>query len=309
MCFKENTAEQTKNESLILDGKECKGKHSAKDMIKNGWTIQYSQISKNKNHFNHMYMFKKIDTNNLPKLTKSYVKQPISKFNLSMTTTKLVTVNKNIATINLGNLKVGQSGIVINKSNKHEIIVASAIVQSSTSKQSTLILSKSNILLQDAIPTSTLIAKTNDTLVLNHMYNSSVLIAPNYSSYRLVKDTYSNQNFINSDLLAASLKITNSPLPTYDDIQKFTKAYDIGTIFIVAKNKLYIIDAKSLKVLDTTRLLTSNKKYISPFFTKITDIQQGFWSFGDDEIEDYDKFYISLIKKDKLKNTWSILPW
>ena len=41
----------------------------------------------------------------------------------------------------------------------------------------------------------------NDVLLLNYMYNSSLLIAPNIESFQAVRDNFKLNNFIHSDLL------------------------------------------------------------------------------------------------------------
>jgi hypothetical protein len=220
----------------------------------------------------------------------------------------LTTVNKNFATIAIGNLKVGQSGIIIHNTQNSSLIIANAIVQSTSLNKSTLILSESDILLQSALPTSNQKAKIGDIFVLNHMYHSSLLIVPNYEASKKIKELYPNQKFLNPDIFAAHLKITSLPVPTFRDIQKFCKSYNIGTIFIVVNNQLYIIDTNSLYTLQTTKLDIADKTMQSPFFTKITDIKTNILDFGADKIKDYNDFYLGLINNPNAIKT-SIFPW
>jgi hypothetical protein len=216
-------------------------------------------------------------------------------FNLETKEIILDTIHKNTATINNGNLIVGQSGIIIHKTQYNSIIIANAIVKSSSNKSSVLTLSKANDLIQDAIPTSNLKAKKGDIFILNHMYNSSLLIVPNYEALQKTKKLYPNQNFLNSDIFAAHLKTIASPTPTIKEIQKFCKSYDIGNIFIVVNNKLHIIDINSLKLIDKTDFYITNKKTQSPFFTKITNITTNFWNFKNNKIMDYHKYYTNIL--------------
>lgn len=220
----------------------------------------------------------------------------------------LTTVNQNIATISVGNLKVGQSGIIVHNTKNSSLIIANAIVQSSSKKESTLILSESDILIQSALPTSNQKAKTGDIFVLNHMYHSSLLIVPNHEASKKIKELYPNQKFLNPDIFAAHLKITSLPVPTFRDIQSFCKSYNIGTIFIVVNNQLYVIDTNSLHTLYTTKLSISDETTQSPFFTKITDIKTNLLDLGADKIKDYNDFYLELINNPNATKT-SILPW
>jgi hypothetical protein len=201
-------------------------------------------------------------------------------------------VNKNIATINVGNLSVGQSGVIIHKYKSHKsFIIANATVQLTTNDKSTLLLSKSNSLVQDALPTSNLKPQVGDIFVLNHMYSSSLLIVPNYETLQEIQNLYPKQNFLNPDIFAAHLKLNQIPTPTKKDIQEFCKSYDIGTIFVSINNQLFILDVNSLKTLDKIKLNTSTKKTQSPFFTKIKDIKNGLFNFKDGVIKDYNKYY------------------
>jgi hypothetical protein len=140
------------------------------------------------------------------------------------------------------------------------------------------------------------------------MYNSSLLIVPNYEASQKIKELYPNQKFLNPDIFAAHLKITSLPVPTFRDIQSFCKSYNIGTIFIVVNNQLHIIDTNSLQTLNKTKLAIKDDTTQSPFFTKITDIKTDIFDFGADKITNYNDFYLELINNPNAMKT-SILPW
>jgi len=214
------------------------------------------------------------------------------------TNTKEFTITnttKTTVTIDVANLIIGQSGIIVNNSNKTSLIVANAVVVATTNKNTTLKILASNNLKQDAIPTSTLKPKNGDILVLNHMYNSSLLITPNYETSQEILELYPKQNFLNPDIFASHLKISHTPIPTIKEMKNFCLSYDIGTIFISVDNKLYILDVNSLNILHNTTLTSTNKETQSPFFTKVMDIEKEFWDFGDDKIKDYNKYYTKIL--------------
>ncbi len=303
LCYKENTTISKINKSILLDGGECQGRLSATAMEKHGWKIEYSQVSKKKSVYNHLFIFKK-ETQAEKQSKVAITQQPQTKtkfktkraiFNLATKEILINDVNRNKATINTGNLKIGQSGIIVHKYNKDSIIIASAIVQSSSASSSTLMLYKPNTLVQSAIPTSSLQPANGDTFVLNHMYNSSLLIVPNYETYQEIQSLYPTQNFLNSDIFAAYLKIEALPVPKQKDVKEFCKANDIGTIFIAVNNQLYILDTYSFKTLHTNKLSMNDSKIQTPFFTKVTDIEKDFWDFGESEIRDYNSYFSALI--------------
>ncbi len=301
MCYKDSIISSTIDKSIKLDGKECKGKLSASQMEANGWVIQYSQVMDDREKFyNHLYMFKKGSSAQQPTQITIKEKNPITKasFNLLTKETSINNVKGSQATINIGNLKVGQSGVIVHTSNKRQsLIIANAIVKSTSTNQSILELSKPDNLTQSAMPTSKLKPQDGDTFVLNHLYNSSLLLVPNFEVSRAVHALFPKQNFLNPDLFAAYLKFESTPIPTQEDIQKFCKQSDIGTIFIVVENNLHILDTKTFKTLSVNSMYITDTTTKVPFFTKVQDIKKNFWNFGDKKITDYNNFYLSLINK------------
>jgi len=301
ICYKENSINPKINNSVLLDGGDCQGKFSLKTMKQNGWDLQYAQATKQKNGYNHLIFLSK-DENTNQQITQQ-PKKVQATIDLDIKEIKIKNIDKNIASIEVGNLIVGQSGIVIHKANDKLIIVGKATVKSSSNIGSTLILSKSNGITQNAIPTSKLKPQIGDTFVLNHTYNSSLLIVPNFEASQEIKTMYPKQNFFNPDIFASHLKIENLPSPKLKDIQEFCKSYDIGTLFIVANNYLYILDIESLEILDKTKIYIEDTTAQSPFFTKVTNIKENFWDFRNGEITDYNNFYVSLINNTKYQPT------
>ncbi len=322
LCYKNNIVDANLNINIKLSGEECKDKFTVNDMKNNGWTLDDSKIVQNNSStYNHIYIFKK-ETNITyqPKVKSKH----LNKLNLKMASFKISNVSKNQATINIGNLIVGQSGIILHPySNKNTVILATAIVKKTSNNSSTLVLSNNTLLAQDALPTTSLKARNGDIFILNHLYNSSLLIVPNYETSQSIKNIYSGQNFVNPDLFAAFLKISNKPVPKQKDFQEFCKSQDIGTIYIAVENNFYIIDVNSFKILKKTRLRISDTTTQTPFFTKVEDIKKSFWSFWNSDakkIEDYNSFYLALInntiylqnkdvEQSFLSKVKDMLPW
>jgi len=219
----------------------------------------------------------------------------IANINLNTQISKIYDVTKTEAKIDIKNLVVGQSGIIINKTDKHEIITSQATVIKSNDNHSVISFISQGILPQDAIPTSNLKPTNGDKFVLNHLYKTSLLIVPNLKSKQEVLKIFKTQNFINEDFFAANLKLNSQPVPTKETIISFCIKQQIGTIFVVVKNKLYILDTLSFKILDTVNVEINKDTTNVPFLTKVTEIEKGFWDFGPEKIENYDKYYLKLI--------------
>ncbi|MBI3873499.1 MAG: plasminogen-binding N-terminal domain-containing protein, partial [Arcobacter sp.] len=194
--------------------------------------------------------------------------------NLTEQITKLtnLTANNKEATINLGNLKIGQSGIVINNDLQgKQVILCYATVISSDNNNSIIKFDFREIIEQSAIPKTKLLPKNGDTFIINHLYKNSMIIAPNFKAITKIKQLYSNFNFLDIDLFGAYLKINNTPAPKKEDIVTFAHLNDLGSIFLVENKNLHILDAISLTKIETIPFEIDDNTTISPFQTNVED--------------------------------------
>jgi len=228
-------------------------------------------------------------------ITISFV---FASINLEVQETSLYDTSEETAKIKIANLQIGQSGIVTRTIDNNSIILSQAIVTKSDTNYSEIEFISKQILPQDAIATTLLSPQDNDTFILNHLYNTSLLLVPNNKAKNIIHQLYSTQNFLNEDFFAAHLKVEQSPHPSQKEISSFAQSKQIGTIFIVIKNTLYILDSISFKIIDTVAISNDDLSTNSPFFTKITDIKRGLWDFGSSKIEDYDAYYSDLLEID-----------
>jgi len=225
-----------------------------------------------------------------------FVLNSLNAINLSEHKYTIEKVTKTTALIHKGSLKIGQSGIIVHNfiANK-SIILTKASVISSDENKSIIKFIDTDILKQDSIVNTNLKPQNGDDFVLNHLYKVSLLIAPNFDAYRGISYAYSN-NFIDSELFAAYLKVNNIPVPNKKDFQDFLNKNNIGTLYIVVDKKLYIIDALTFKILQIRNLKLKNTKTTVPFYTNINEIKTSAFNwFGQEKIEDYNKYYLKLI--------------
>jgi hypothetical protein len=200
------------------------------------------------------------------------------------------------AKINVSNLKIGQSGIIVNTIDNNTLILTQAIVSESNNKTSTLKFIDNEIIPQDAIPTSKIKPTYGDKFILNHLYKTSILIVPNLEVKNKLLKLYPKQNFLNEDFFASHLKLIEVPLPTKNVITSFAQSQEIGTIFIVTEQKLYILDSITFKIIKSVPLEYNDTTTTLPFLTKIKKIETPFWSFGNRAIDDYNKYYLELVE-------------
>ena len=305
LCYKKNTTSISLDKTALLNGTDCQGKLSILTMGKNNWEVSDTKVIKENEFYNHIVIFTKKSkddiTNTFSKST--YYSKVFNKIDLNAKQVKIYDLSRNTARIKIKNLKIGQSGAVIHHSTKEDsIIIAIAEVIETNSEYSTIRITKKSILKQDAIPTSKYIASKGDTFILNHMYSSSLLIVPNSKAKAMVVLNYPNQKFLSEDFFASYLKVINTPILNKKNIINFAKSQQVGTIFIVIKNTLYVKDALTFKTIDKIALNINDSTTKVPFYSKIMKIEKGLLDFGDDKIENYNKHYLALVDNTTYSN-------
>ena len=275
VCYKKNWSSPSTIETAALDGGACEGKYSISQMKEMGWNVLDIKIDSEQNNLSYQYLLtndkvvnsqdaRKIQVEENTNLEKRLSFKPIG--------VKITDFENNQTTINVGNLIVGQSGVVIHiYDNDKRLIVANAQVIESNASTSLIKFSEFNDLKQDAIPTSNRSVEKNDILVLNYLYTASLLIAPNLDTFQTVRSNFKYNNFLHSDIFATKLKQDNMPYLTKKYIQKYAISQNLGTIFIVANQNIYVLDTKTLKVLTSYKMSYDTSKTEMPFYTRVTD--------------------------------------
>ncbi|WP_419769340.1 MAG: plasminogen-binding N-terminal domain-containing protein [Candidatus Marinarcus sp.] len=290
-CYKKDWLSPSTIETVALEGGECKSQNSIEQMKQNGWHIKDIQIASSQKGLNYTYILTDVKPAVSPYVNaRDEVKIP----SFDIQYTKISAVSNNTATIHLPNLRTGQSGIVVHTyPNGRSVIVANAFVASSNATTSTLTLSKFDDLKQNAIPTTSKKAQEGDTLILNYLYDASLLIAPTSDSFNVVREKFKKHNFLHSDIFATHLKVENEPLPSKETFIQFAKFQNIGTIFFVLNNKVYVVDAKTFNVLESYKIIYANNEEQLPFYTRVAEIDKAFWDIDFSGYIDMLKSFVS----------------
>lgn len=302
ICFKNGLEKPSLIETTPLDGEVCKGIQTLEDMKNSGWQVLDIKLQPVGNKFNYSYYFYKDDNKKSSVTSQKNVNQQLSlskgEFSIKPIGAKVTNINNNKSNIDIGNLIVGQSGIVVHiYDNDKRLIVSNAKVISSNENSSVVEFFPFNDLTQDAIPTSNRSVTENDILILNYMYNSSLLIAPTLDSFQAVRENFKLNNFMHSDIFAAKLKVENKPYPTKEDIQKFAIEQNLGTIFFVLDNKVYVLDTKTFTILESYAFTYESAEKQMPFYTRVEDIEESIFNssffdfFSEDKKSNYDEYY------------------
>jgi hypothetical protein len=301
VCYKNNVERPSMIETIPLDGGICEGNISLNEMKNDGWEILDIKIVSSQNKFNYTYYFVK-NENSQEKLVEN---ENYSKKNFSIKPigAKIEDIKDNRSTINIGNLVIGQSGIIVHiYNNDKRIIVSNAKVISSNENNSVIEFFEFDDLKQDALPTTKRKVEKGDVLVLNYMYNASLLITPTQNSFQKIRDNFKLNNFIHSDIFAAKLKIENKPYPTKEDFQKFAIEQNLGTIFFALDNKVYIVDTKTFTILESYFVSYENNEAQMPFYTRVEEIEDSildFSLFSDKKELSYNDYYKRILGLEK----------
>ena len=274
LCYKNDWKSPSTIETTKLEGGECNGDSSFEDMIKKGWFLKDIKITKGENGLNYSYLLtnkKEIEVDN-----STFMENKVAKLNYKPMGAKLENVNNESATINIPNLRVGQSAVIQHYyDDKKSMLVSNAYVISSNNSNSTLKLMPFLDLKQNALPTSNRKAQNGDIAIINYLYDTSLIIAPSQDAFSAIRAKYRDNNFLHSDLFGVKLKYEGEPLPSKQIIQDYAISQNIGTLFFVIKNKVYIVDTKTFAILDSDLIsynFVEDKKM--PFYTRVEKIEK-----------------------------------
>lgn len=309
MCFMEKWSSPSTIEKVKMNGGKCNGEKSIEDLKNEGWEIDDIITKEHKEGISYMYIMQKNVAESIverimnnPEQLIAANKQKVLEFKPKYL--KIKDANDTTAVIDEGNLKIGQSGVIMHKyKNAHALIIASAVVIETSPTQSTIEFKNFDGLDQSAMPTANIKASDGDVLILNYMYESSMIISPNNQGFKTIRSMFPEQNFVHSDLFGATLKYMQKSTPNQAIIQAFAKNQNIGTIFVIIDSMVYILDARSFKILTKYPVFYDQSDVQTPFYTRIEDIKDGIFSlefigWSDNRMQDYSQYYSNLLGLD-----------
>lgn len=218
-----------------------------------------------------------------------------AKFDLKPSYNLILSTNNGNATIlDNDSFIVGSSGVVMHKLNDgSKTIIARAVVTQKKDGYANLRFEVFNELKQSALPLPTILPQAGDEVILNYMYNRSLIIAPNKEIYDQVTKSFSHITFIHPDIVAAYLNYEYKPNPSKADFRKMCALNAAGLILIALDGESVFADCGSFEILQSFK--TGEISYYEvPFYTRIKDIKSPFWKFGA-KIKNYDKYYNKLL--------------
>lgn len=208
------------------------------------------------------------------------------------------------ATIKIDKIDVGMSGFIV-----HEIvpgrtsILKNAVVigYDSGSQVATLEMSDYTGLRNNALPTGNWSVKLGDKAVFAFGYSRALLIAPSEEVYHQVTKGVKIQ-WLHPDIFATILSFRGHPTPLKEDFEAMSVASSLGLVFIYLEQKLFMVDAKSFKILTINDAPLVQDSVVLPFYTRVQEIDAAWWGEGSNELESYEPHYYELLVEFNNKN-------
>ena len=210
----------------------------------------------------------------------------------------LISVDEGIGTIiDSPSIVTGSSGVVMHRfDNIQSSIIARAVVTQKGGGFAKVRFEVFDALEQKALPLPGILPKSGDELVLNYLYDRSLIIVPNKEIYAEVTNAFKDITFIHPDIVGSYLSYEYKPNPSRDDFRKMCNQSAAGLIFIAMNNEALFADCQSFEPLK--RFQSGAVKYYQlPFYTRVKDIDTVFWKWGSEQISDFDRHYKALLKE------------
>ena len=210
----------------------------------------------------------------------------------------LISVDEGVGTIiDSPSIVTGSSGVVMHRfDNIQSSIIARAVVTQKGGGFAKVRFEVFDALEQKALPLPGILPKSGDELVLNYLYDRSLIVAPNKEIYSEVVGAFKGVTFIHPDIVGSYLSYEYKPNPSRDDFRKMCNQSAAGLIFIAMNNEAVFADCQSFEPLK--RFQSGAVKYYHlPFYTRVKDIDTVFWKWGSEQISDFDRHYKALLKE------------
>ena len=210
----------------------------------------------------------------------------------------LISVDEGVGTIiDSPSIVTGSSGVVMHRfDNIQSSIIARAVVTQKGGGFAKVRFEVFDALEQKALPLPGILPKSGDELVLNYLYDRSLIVAPNKEIYSEVVGAFKGVTFIHPDIVGSYLIYEYKPNPSRDDFRKMCNQSAAGLIFIAMNNEAVFADCQSFEPLK--RFQSGAVKYYQlPFYTRVKDIDTVFWKWGSEQISDFDRHYKALLKE------------
>jgi hypothetical protein len=209
-----------------------------------------------------------------------------------------------IAIIKVDKADVGVSGFISHQIDpNHSSILKNAVVINYDKEQkiATLALSDYNGLKNNSLPTGNWKVSIGDTAVLAYGYSRAFLVAPSEEIYHQVTKSVQIQ-WIHPDMFATILSFKGHATPLKSDFSAMSIANAVGLVFIYLDQKVYMLDARSFKILSINDAPLVQDSVKLPFYSRVKHIDSNWFGEGSGELKAYEPHYYELLVESNKKN-------
>ncbi len=193
---------------------------------------------------------------------------------------------------------VGASGIVMHAfDEKTSAIIARFDVIKKENGKATVRFEPFKMLAQGAFPDTKLKPAANDKVIVNYLYDRSLIIVPNQATFNEVSKSFPGMTWVHPDVVASYLAELYRPNPDRAIFQQACYQNTASLIFFAIKNKGYFVDCNNFNTLSMSDITASFAEPQLPFYSRIKNIDSSWFTWGSSHINDYDTYYSTLIGK------------
>ena len=204
----------------------------------------------------------------------------------------------NVLTIKVDKIDLGVSGFLVHRlSQRTSSILKSleVIHYNEDTKIATLKMIKFDSLAQNSLPKGNWNVEVGDIAILAYGYTRALLIAPNEEIYYRITKATKQVHWLHPDIFTTILSFNGHPTPLIEDFKQMSNATAVGLIFFYINQKLFTVDAQSMKVINISSAALNQTEVQLPFYTRIKEIDAAWFGEGSSEMQEYEPYYCNLL--------------
>lgn len=202
---------------------------------------------------------------------------------------------------------VGSSGIVMHTfdAKASTIIVRFDVIKKENGK-ATVRFEPFRMLAQGAFPDTGVKPTVGDSVIVNYLYDRSLLIAPNQTTYNEISKKPLDIAWVHPDIVAAYLTKLYKPNPDKAVFQQACYQNTASMITFAIKDKAYFVDCHNFNIIHIMQITPSTETQL-PFYSRIKNIDSSLFNWGSSHIADYNNYYEYLLGQTASLKDTSIL--
>ncbi len=174
-------------------------------------------------------------------------------------------------------IPAGMSGIVMHNYGNGLLAITHAVISLGGNRAAIQI---DAAILHENIPSIQTDIIVGDMVIFGNFYNNTLLLAPNQIAYKQITSKF-QRTWIHPDAFALDFMQEGETSLSMRYLKRFAKKNQIGLVLIVTSTELLVIDPISKKVIGRTALKTNPNTAMTPFYSRVKQMNIGVFNFSD----------------------------